>query len=50
VAQARDPVRMAHAFRDAVRAGRQAYLAGVMPAQDFAVPSTPVSGHAFVLS
>jgi len=50
VAQARDPVRMAHAFRDAVRAGRQAWLAGVMPAQDFAVPSTPVSGHAFVLS
>jgi len=50
VAQARDPVRMACAFRDAVRAGRQAYLAGLMPAQDFAVPSTPVSGHAFILS
>jgi thiazole synthase len=50
VAQAREPVRMAAAFRDAVRAGRQAYLAGLMPPQDFAVPSTPVSGHAFLLS
>ncbi|MGS0754920.1 thiazole synthase [Roseateles sp. GG27B] len=49
VAQARDPVRMAAAFRDAVRAGRQAYVAGLMAPQDFAQPSTPVSGHAFLL-
>ncbi len=49
VAQARDPVAMAAAFRDAVRAGRQAWLAGLMAPQDFAVPSTPVSGHAFLL-
>ena len=49
VAQAREPVRMAAAFRDAIRAGRQAYRAGLMAAQDFAVPSTPVSGHAFLL-
>ena len=49
VAQAREPVRMAAAFRDAVRAGRQAYLAGLMAPQDFAQPSTPVSGHAFLL-
>lgn len=49
VAQARDPVVMAEAFRDAVRAGRQARLAGLMAPQDFAVASTPVSGHAFLL-
>lgn len=49
VAQARDPVAMAAAFRDAVRAGRQARLAGLMAPQDFAVASTPVSGHAFLL-
>jgi len=49
VAQARDPVAMAVAFRDAVRAGRLAHQAGLMAAQDFAVASTPVSGHAFLL-
>lgn len=49
VAQARAPVAMAAAFRDAVRAGRQAYLAGLMAPQSFATPSTPVSGHAFLL-
>jgi thiazole synthase len=49
VAQARDPVRMAGAFRDAVAAGRAAYRAGVMPKQDMAVPSTPVTGQPFVL-
>ena len=49
VAQAGDPVAMAAAFRDAVRAGRQAWRAGLMAPQDFAVASTPVSGHAFLL-
>lgn len=49
VAQARDPVAMARAFRLAVEAGRGAWRAGVMARQDFAVPSTPVGGHAFVL-
>ncbi|HEY1394388.1 MAG TPA: thiazole synthase [Methylibium sp.] len=49
VAQAREPVAMAAAFRDAVRAGRRAHLAGLMAPQDFAVASTPVSGHAFLL-
>jgi thiazole synthase len=44
VAQARDPVRMASAFRAAVQAGRAAWQAGVMARQDFAVPSTPVGG------
>ena len=49
VAQARDPVAMAGAFRDAVQAGRAAWRAGLMAPQDFAVASTPVGGHAFVL-
>lgn len=49
VAQARDPVTMAAAFRDAVRAGRAAWQAGVMARQDFAVASTPVLGQPFVL-
>jgi thiazole synthase len=49
VAQARDPVAMARAFRDAVTAGRTAFLAGVMAKQDFAVASTPVTGQPFVL-
>jgi thiazole synthase len=49
VAQARDPVAMARAFRDAVRAGRAAYHAGVMAKQDFAVASTPVPGHPFLV-
>jgi thiazole synthase len=49
VAQAREPVLMAAAFRDAVRAGRSAWRAGLMAPQDLAVASTPVSGHAFLL-
>lgn len=49
VAQARDPVVMAGAFGDAVRAGRAAYRAGVMAKQDFAVASTPVVGEPFLL-
>jgi thiazole synthase len=49
VSHARDPVSMAAAFRDAVAAGRAAYLAGVMAKQDFAVASTPVTGQPFVL-
>jgi thiazole synthase len=49
VAQARDPVAMARAFRLAVEAGRTAWRAGVMAAQDFAVASTPVTGNPFLL-
>jgi thiazole synthase len=49
VAQARDPVTMAAAFRQAVQAGRTGHLAGVMARQDFAVPTTPVTGQPFVL-
>lgn len=49
VAQSKDPVKMAAAFRDAIRAGRQGYQAGVISAQPFATPSTPVSGQPFTL-
>lgn len=49
VAQAGDPAAMAGAFGDAVRAGRRAFHAGLMAPQAFAVASTPVSGHAFLL-
>ena len=47
VALAQDPVAMAGAFADAVCAGRAAYLAGAMAAQDSAQPSTPVLGTPF---
>ena len=47
VALAQDPVAMAGAFADAVTAGRSAYLAGAMTAQDAAQPSTPVLGTPF---
>ena len=49
VAQARDPVRMAGAFRHAVQAGREGWRGGVMARQDFAVASTPVGGQAFLV-
>jgi thiazole synthase len=47
IAKAVDPVRMAGAFADAVKAGRVGFEAGLMPARDMAVPSTPVSGTPF---
>jgi thiazole synthase len=47
VALAQDPVAMAGAFADAVRAGRSAFLAGAMREQDAAQPSTPVLGTPF---
>lgn len=47
VALAQDPVGMAGAFADAVRAGRAAHLSGAMQAQDSAQPSTPVLGTPF---
>lgn len=49
VAQASDPVRMAQAFALAVRAGRLGWRAGLMAAQDFAVPSTPVADAPILL-
>ena len=47
VAKAGDPVQMAAAFGAAVKAGRTAFLAGLMEPRDMAVPSTPVAGTPF---
>ena len=44
IAQARDPLRMAHAMRDACTAGRQAYLAGRIPRRRYATASSPEEG------
>lgn len=44
LAAASDPVRMAMAMRQAVEAGRLAYLAGRMPRREVAVPSSPTAG------
>jgi thiazole synthase len=44
LAAADDPVRMSHAMKHAVVAGRLAYLAGRMPAREIAVPSSPTRG------
>jgi len=42
IAGAKDPVLMASAMRDAVRAGRNAYLAGRMPKRLYANASSPM--------
>jgi len=47
IAAARDPVRMAGAMRKAIEAGREAYLAGRMPAKRFASASSPLEGTFF---
>jgi len=47
VAKAGDPVVMAEAFAAAVRAGRAAFVAGMMEVRDMAAPSTPVAGTPF---
>lgn len=44
IAQARDPVLMAEAFRLGVEAGRKAFLAGRIPKKDYATPSSPTEG------
>jgi thiazole synthase len=44
VAQAKDPVRMAHAMRHAVEAGRLAYLAGRIDKKLYATASSPWTG------
>ncbi len=44
IAIARSPVDMASAFRDAVSAGRRAYLAGLAPDSRSADPSSPLTG------
>jgi thiazole synthase len=44
IAGAKDPVRMAHAMRQAVGAGRNAYLAGRIPKKLYATASSPEQG------
>jgi thiazole synthase len=44
IAHAKDPVRMASAMREAVSAGRNAFLAGRMPKSRYANASSPTSG------
>ena len=46
IAQAKDPVRMAEAFRLGVEAGREAYLAGRIPRRELAQASSPLDGVA----
>lgn len=48
VAKAGDPVRMAHAFAQAVEAGRAGFEADPMEMRDMAAPSTPVLGKALL--
>ncbi|MBI2871383.1 MAG: thiazole synthase [Candidatus Omnitrophica bacterium] len=44
IAGAQDPVRMAHAMRLAVEAGREAFLAGRIPKKTYATASSPLEG------
>lgn len=44
IATARDPLVMAEAFRDAISAGRKAYLAGLGPVEEVAAASSPLTG------
>ena len=44
IAEAKNPILMAEAMKNAVRAGRQAYLAGRMAKRLYADPSSPVGG------
>jgi thiazole synthase len=46
VSRAQDPIAMAAAMRNAVRAGRLARGAGRIPCRTYATPSTPVEGTA----
>ncbi len=47
VSKAADPVKMAAAFASAIQSGRLGFEAGLIPARDMAVPSTPVAGTPF---
>ncbi|MFH1283235.1 MAG: thiazole synthase [bacterium] len=44
IAEAGDPINMAHAMRLAVDAGRKAYISGRIPRRDYAQASTPLAG------
>jgi thiazole synthase len=45
IANAKNPILMAHAMKNAIIAGRQAFLAGRMEKKRFASPSSPVVGR-----
>ncbi len=47
IAEAKNPVLMASAMRQAVAAGRDAYLAGRMPKRRYANASSPIEGYFF---
>ncbi len=47
VARSQQPARMAQAFAQAIRAGRDAFLAGLMSKRQTASPSTPTIGQPF---
>ncbi len=47
IAAAKDPILMASAMKKAIEAGREAFLAGRMPARRFASASSPVDGLFF---
>jgi thiazole synthase len=49
IARAGDPVGMAEAFANGVKAGRAAFLAEPMLPSDVAIPSTPSAGRAFLI-
>ena len=44
IANARDPIRMASAFKNAVISGRDSFLAGRMKKNYFGIPSSPTKG------
>lgn len=44
IAQAKDPVKMAEAFKNGVIAGRMAYEAGRIPIKEYASASSPLTG------
>jgi thiazole synthase len=44
IAEAKDPILMAHALRAAVECGRLAYRAGRMGRRLYADPSSPLAG------
>ena len=45
IAGAKDPIRMAHAMKLAIEAGREAFLAGRIPRKFAASPSSPMAGR-----
>ena len=44
IAQSKNPILMAKSFKDAVISGRNAYLAGRMDKNKFALASSPTKG------